>query len=62
MSRATRTEVTSLEKSERAEVGAQDEHDDPVPIFGSWGRIYTAVILSALVVMGLVALFSHWEF
>ena len=39
-----------------------DDEDDPVPIFGSWGRIYAAVILSALGVMVLVALFSAWDF
>lgn len=42
--------------------GAQPDEDDPVPIFGSWGRIYAAVILSALGVMVLVALFSAWDF
>ena len=33
--------------------------EDPVPVFGSWPRIYAAVILWALVVMVLIALFSH---
>ena len=43
--------------------GAQpDDDEEPVPIFGSWGRIYAAVILSALGVMVLVALFSAWDF
>ena len=36
----------------------QPDDDDPVPIFGSWRAIYTAVVVSALIVMGLVALFS----
>lgn len=35
-----------------------EEQDDPVPLFGSWRGIYSAVIVSALVVMGLVAVFS----
>jgi hypothetical protein len=38
-----------------------DEPDDPVPVFGSWPRIYTAVIVSAVVVMGLIAVFSRWR-
>jgi hypothetical protein len=36
--------------------------DDDVPVFGTWRRIYAAVVVSALVVMALVALFSRWEF
>lgn len=31
---------------------------DPVPIFGTWKRIYLAVLLGALLVMALVAAFS----
>jgi len=42
--------------------GVQPDEDEPVPIFGSWRRIYAAVILSALGVMVLIALFSRWEF
>ena len=33
---------------------------DPVPIFGSWPRIYAAVIVSALVVMVLIGIFSRF--
>jgi len=33
---------------------------DPVPIFGTWRRIYAAVVVWALIVMGLVALFQRW--
>jgi hypothetical protein len=36
--------------------------DDHVPLFGTWGRIYGAVILVTLVVIGLLALFSSWSF
>jgi len=32
--------------------------DERVPFFGSWPRIYAAVVVSALTVMGLIALFS----
>jgi hypothetical protein len=36
--------------------------DDRVPIFGSWARIYAAVIASALLVMALLGVFSMWPF
>ena len=36
--------------------------DDPVPIFGTWPRIYAAVIVSALAVMALVAVFSVFDY
>ena len=36
--------------------------DDPVPIFGTWPRIYAAVIASALAMMALIALFSAWNY
>jgi hypothetical protein len=36
--------------------------DDPVPIFRTWPRIYLAVIVSALAVMALVALFSVFPY
>jgi hypothetical protein len=41
-----------------------DRHDEngPVPLFGSWRAIYAAVVVSALVVMALVALFSRWPY
>jgi hypothetical protein len=38
------------------------DDQDPVPVFGTWRRIYTAVILCALSVMGLLALFSSWKY
>jgi hypothetical protein len=41
---------------------AGSDEDDPVPLFGSWRRIYAAVVACALVFMGLVALFSSWPF
>jgi hypothetical protein len=40
---------------------AEDDHD-PVPLFRTWPRIYGAVILTALCVMGLIALFSSWKY
>jgi hypothetical protein len=33
-----------------------------VPVFGSWRAIHTAVILCALTVMALLAIFSRWPF
>ena len=38
------------------------DDDDPVPIFGSWRAIYTAVIVVALVSIALSAVFSRWRF
>jgi hypothetical protein len=35
---------------------------DEVPVFGSWPRIYLAVVLSAVTVMGLIGLFLAWEY
>jgi len=40
----------------------QPDDADPVPIFGSWRAIYTAVVAWALIVMGLVALFQRWTY
>ena len=39
---------------------AAPEAEDPVPIFGSWPRIYAAVVVSALVVMALIAVFTRF--
>ncbi len=39
-----------------------DENDDPVPIFGSWPRIYAAVIASAVFWIALSWVFSRWPF
>jgi hypothetical protein len=40
----------------------QERDETAVPLFGSWPRAYAAVIGCALLVMGLVALFSSWEY
>jgi hypothetical protein len=37
-----------------------DERDDPVPVFGSWRNIYTAVIVCAVLVMAGVAVFARF--
>jgi hypothetical protein len=36
--------------------------DERVPLFGTWPRIYAAVIVSALAVMALVAVFSVFPY
>jgi hypothetical protein len=36
--------------------------DERVPLFGTWPRIYAAVVLNALLLMALLALFSRWPF
>jgi len=38
------------------------DDDGSVPLFGTWPRIYGAVVVSALVVMALLALFSGWPY
>jgi hypothetical protein len=38
------------------------DDDDPVPIFGTWRGIFTAVVAWALVVMALVAVFQSWPY
>jgi hypothetical protein len=43
-----------------AERGADEQ--ERVPVFGSWRVIHMAVILCALIVMALLALFSRWPF
>lgn len=38
------------------------DDDEPVPVFGTWRAIYTAVVVWALVVMALVAVFQSWPY
>lgn len=38
------------------------QQDEKVPLFGTWRAIHASVVLCALVVMGLLALFSRWPF
>ena len=38
------------------------DDDERVPIFGTWPRIYAAVILCELVSMALIAVFSAWNY
>jgi hypothetical protein len=44
-----------------AEKRAHDD-DERVPVFGTWPRIYAAVVLNALAIMALIALFSRWPY
>jgi hypothetical protein len=41
---------------------AAPDDDEHVPIFGTWPRIYAAVIFCALAIMGLIAVFSSWKY
>ncbi len=41
---------------------APPDEPERVPLFGSWRAIHAAVILCALLVMALLALFSRWPF
>jgi hypothetical protein len=36
--------------------------DERVPLFGTWPRIYAAVLLNAVVIMALIYLFSRWPY
>ena len=38
------------------------DDDEKVPLFGTWRRIYAAVVVNALVIMALIALFSRWPY
>ena len=44
------------------DTGDRRGDEKQVPFFGTWLRIYGAVVLSALVVMALLALFSGWPY
>ena len=44
------------------EPAGPDREDERVPIFRTWARIYAAVIAVALLVMGLIAIFSRWPY
>jgi hypothetical protein len=39
-----------------------EDEQEPVPVFGSWRRTYAAVIVSALLVMGLIAGFTAYRY
>jgi hypothetical protein len=39
-----------------------DDDEGPVPVFGTWRRIYVAVLLNLLLMMGLLLLFSRWPY
>jgi hypothetical protein len=59
---ATHPEVEPV--SEPSHPAAEDpgREDEAVPLFGTWPRIYLGVIVTALVVMALVALFARWPY
>ena len=39
-----------------------DDNDERVPVFGTWRRIYAAVVVCAIAVMGLIAAFTRWRY
>jgi len=45
-----------------AEPREESDDGERVPVFGTWRRIYAAVIAAALLVMGLIAVFSRWPY
>jgi hypothetical protein len=38
------------------------DDDDRVPVFGTWTRIYAAVLINLLVMMGLLLAFARWPY
>ena len=42
--------------------GGDADESERVPIFGTWGRIYAAVVVCAVLVMALVYVFSVWPY
>ena len=42
--------------------GSAPDPDDSVPVFGTWRRIYAAVLVWLAVVVAGIALFQHWTF
>jgi len=42
--------------------GQDADESERVPIFGTWRRIYTAVVVCAVLVMALVYVFSVWPY
>jgi hypothetical protein len=49
-----------MAKSGVPEERAARDDEERVPLFGTWPRIYAAVLVTAVLVMALVALFSRW--
>ena len=41
---------------------ARPDDELKVPLFGTWPRIHAAVVLCALAVMALLAVFSRWPY
>lgn len=37
------------------------DDDERVPIFGTWSRIYMAVLVTEALALGLIAAFSGWH-
>ena len=40
----------------------EPDDDEPVPVFGTWTRIYAAVLLNLLAMMALLLAFSRWPY
>ncbi len=38
------------------------EDDETVPVFGTWTRIYVAVLVNLLLMMGALLVFSRWPY
>jgi hypothetical protein len=38
------------------------DDDERVPVFGTWTRIYVAVLVNLLLMMGALLVFSRWPY
>jgi hypothetical protein len=43
-------------------VNQPPDDDERVPLFGTWTRIYVAVLVNLLVVMAALLVFSRWPY
>jgi len=51
-----------MQPEEQAPGRVSLDHDERVPLFGSWRNAYLAVILATLVALGAIAVFQTWSF
>ena len=45
-----------------SEKGRAHDDDEHVPVFGTWTRIYAAVLLNLVLMIGLLLAFSRWPY
>ncbi len=50
------------EMTRESSAGSDAQSEERVPLFGSWRAIHAAVVLCAVAVIVLLALFARWPF